>query len=196
MQERLYVYVSATGWRRLIGSLKLRIIFHKRATRYRSLLRKMTYKDKGAYESSPPCTCADGRVTYILAFHVRTCICTHAHTIFLSLSLSCIYTYVHHLSQTHTYSLSVIHTNTHTQTLTHTNSHGEMSMRNGWAPVSMVSAAYTWIFYRALSLSHTFSHDFSFSVSYFLPPLLSSTLSISRVRARSLCLSLSPSLSL
>jgi len=45
-----------TGWRRLMGSRKLQIIFHKRATKYRSLLRKMTYKDKGSYESSPPCT--------------------------------------------------------------------------------------------------------------------------------------------
>ena len=44
-----------TGWRRLIGSLKLQIIFHKRATEYRSLLRKMTYKDKRSDESSPPC---------------------------------------------------------------------------------------------------------------------------------------------
>ena len=46
-----------TGWRRLIGSPKLQIIFHKRATKYRSLLRKMTYKDKGSYESSPLCIC-------------------------------------------------------------------------------------------------------------------------------------------
>ena len=45
-----------TGWRRLTGSPKLQIIFHKRATKYRSLSRKMTYKDKGSYESSPPCT--------------------------------------------------------------------------------------------------------------------------------------------
>ena len=44
-----------TGWRRLIGSPKLQIIFHKRATKYRSLLRKMTCTDKGSYESSPPC---------------------------------------------------------------------------------------------------------------------------------------------
>ena len=46
----------STGWRRLIGSPKLQIIFHKRATKYMSLLWKMTYKDKGSYESSPPCT--------------------------------------------------------------------------------------------------------------------------------------------
>ena len=47
---------NAAGWRRLIGCPKLQIIFYKRATKYRSLLRKMTYKDKGSYESSPPCT--------------------------------------------------------------------------------------------------------------------------------------------
>jgi len=46
---------TSTGWRWLIGSSKLQIIFHKRATKYRSLLRKVTYKDKGSYESSQPC---------------------------------------------------------------------------------------------------------------------------------------------
>ena len=45
-----------TGWRRLIGSPIWQIIFHERATKYRSLLRKMTCKDKGSHESSPPCT--------------------------------------------------------------------------------------------------------------------------------------------
>ena len=49
-------YCHVTGWRRLIGSPKLPIIFHKRATKYMSLLRKMTYKDKGSYESWPPCS--------------------------------------------------------------------------------------------------------------------------------------------
>ena len=50
-----------TGWRRLIGSPKLQIMFHERAIKYRSLLRKMTYKDKGSYESSPPCTVKKSR---------------------------------------------------------------------------------------------------------------------------------------
>ena len=36
-------------------SSKVQIIFHKRAIKYRSLLRKTTFKDKGSYESSPPC---------------------------------------------------------------------------------------------------------------------------------------------
>ena len=44
------------GWRRPIGCLKLQVIFRKRATNYRALLRKMTYKDKASYDSSPPCT--------------------------------------------------------------------------------------------------------------------------------------------
>jgi len=48
-------HCRTTGWRRLIGSPKLQIIFHKRATKYRALLQKMTYKDKGSYESSPSC---------------------------------------------------------------------------------------------------------------------------------------------
>jgi len=48
--------VAHTGLRRLIESPKLQIIFHKRATKYRALLLKMTCKDKGSYESSPPCT--------------------------------------------------------------------------------------------------------------------------------------------
>ena len=54
---------GVTGWRRLIGSPKLQIIFHKKATKYRALLLKMTYKDKGSYESSPIC-----RMSYLRNF--------------------------------------------------------------------------------------------------------------------------------
>ena len=46
----------ATGWQRLTGCLKLQVIFRKRATNYRALLRKMTYEDKPSYASWPPCT--------------------------------------------------------------------------------------------------------------------------------------------
>ena len=57
----MYVYAynlprQSTGWRRLIGCLKLLVIFRKRATDYRALLRKLTYEDKASYESTPPCT--------------------------------------------------------------------------------------------------------------------------------------------
>jgi len=47
--------VHYTGWRRSIGCLKLQVIFRKRATIYRALLRKTTYKDKASYGSSQPC---------------------------------------------------------------------------------------------------------------------------------------------
>ena len=45
-----------TGWRRLIGCLKLQVIFRERAINYRALLRKMTNEDKASYDSTPPCT--------------------------------------------------------------------------------------------------------------------------------------------
>jgi len=60
------------GWRRLIGSPKLQIIFHKRANKYMSLLRKMTCKDKASYESSPPCSfhCATAFAADVEVHHV------------------------------------------------------------------------------------------------------------------------------
>ena len=45
-----------TGRRKLIGCLKFQVIFRKRATNYRALLRKMTCNDKTSYDSTPPCT--------------------------------------------------------------------------------------------------------------------------------------------
>ena len=60
---------TGTGWRRLIESPQLQIILHKRATKCRSLLRKMTHKVKGSYESSPPCNrdvCERCRMTWLI----------------------------------------------------------------------------------------------------------------------------------
>jgi len=45
-----------TGRRRCTGYLKLHVIFSKKATDYRALLRKKMYKDNSFYGSSPPCT--------------------------------------------------------------------------------------------------------------------------------------------
>jgi len=67
-----YIYRD-TGWCKLMGCLELHVIFRKRATNYSALLRKMTYKDKASYGSSPPCTrglytwrCSDAFIyTYI-----------------------------------------------------------------------------------------------------------------------------------
>jgi len=49
----LYSYrsFSYAGWWRLVGCLKLQVIFRKKAINYRALLRKMTYDDKASYDS-------------------------------------------------------------------------------------------------------------------------------------------------
>ena len=73
MENTIYPFLYIdTGWRRLIGSPKLQIIFHKRATKYRALLRKMTYKDKGSYESSPPCRWMENTVYPIAICRIRS----------------------------------------------------------------------------------------------------------------------------
>jgi len=56
LQNQLYISVSSTGWRRLIGFLNLQGIFPNRATNYRVFLRKIIYKDKASYGSLPPFT--------------------------------------------------------------------------------------------------------------------------------------------
>ena len=53
--DMTHSHVCNTGWRRLIGCLKLQVILCKRATDYRALLTKMTYKDKASYDSTPCC---------------------------------------------------------------------------------------------------------------------------------------------
>ena len=69
-----------TGWRRLIGCLKLQVIFRKRATNYRALLRKITYEDKASYDSTPPC----------MTFHKMYNRVLHDYTY----TYTCVYTYV------------------------------------------------------------------------------------------------------
>ena len=55
--SRSVALYTSTWWRRLVGCLKSQVIFRKRATNYRALLRKMTDVDKEYYGSTPPCTC-------------------------------------------------------------------------------------------------------------------------------------------
>jgi len=93
---------------RLIRSPKLQIILHKRATKYRALLRKMTYKDKGSYESSPPCirwhpaneqTCVNVYIHIYMYTHIHTCIYTSGKAIRVEQhpanELKCVNVYTH-----------------------------------------------------------------------------------------------------
>jgi len=129
-----------TGWRRLIGSLRLQIIFHKRATKCRSLLRKMTYKDKGSYESSLPCrsvTWLQHR-TALQVWHdskcdiirrtFRWCVCGTTlqgilHTAPHCNTLHHTATHCNTLQHTATRCNTLQHTATHCNTLQHTATH-------------------------------------------------------------------------
>jgi len=55
IEEVAMLWSTVTGWRRLIGCLKLQVIFRTRATNSTALLRKMTYDNKASYDSTPPC---------------------------------------------------------------------------------------------------------------------------------------------
>jgi len=78
-----------TGWRRPIGCLKLQVIFRKRATTYRALLRGMTSKDKASYGFLLPFTwllCGKGtrkeEQTYMyMCLYIYVCIyvCEYIH---------------------------------------------------------------------------------------------------------------------
>ena len=83
--------VSGAGWRRPIGCLKLQVIFRKRATNYWALLRKMTYKDKVSYDSTPLCTCPHShtKVNMYVYIHARM----YVHVCIYIWVYVCIYTY-------------------------------------------------------------------------------------------------------
>jgi len=80
----MYICVHVCMYREIAAYLtyKLQIIFHKRATKYGSLLWKMTCKDKRSYESSPPCI-----------LHMMQSLCAYIHVR--------IYTYVQSRLVTH-----------------------------------------------------------------------------------------------
>jgi len=110
--------VTATGWRRPIGCLKLHVIFRKRASNYRAVLWKMTYKDKASYGTLPPCM-------------IRTCGMTHQymrHDAFVGeawLVVVCamVHSYMWHDSCIYKYICKYVYTYNYVYTLTHTYIH-------------------------------------------------------------------------
>jgi len=113
MWTSTHTHVFDTGWRRPIGCLKLQVIYRKRATNYRALLRKTTHKDKASYGSSPPCI-------------IHTC-CSFTHTISLTHTLSGVGVVMGETDAkvqmwmlTYTHTLDIIHTCcSFTHTITH-----------------------------------------------------------------------------
>ena len=85
---------AATPYRKasiasFIGCLKLQVIFRKRATEYRALLRKMTYEDKASYNSTPPYIASITAagilsvrkiLSYLIYRDTSACARTHTHT--------------------------------------------------------------------------------------------------------------------
>jgi len=69
MSYGTHIDATCTRWRRRIGCLKLLVIFRKRATKYRALLRTMTCKDKASYDSTPLCN----RYEYVVSFWNESC---------------------------------------------------------------------------------------------------------------------------
>jgi len=70
------VCLCVAGWCRYIRCLNIKVYCRKRATNYWSLLRKMTYKHKASYASSPPSSCAYSQYAQLERFAcVREWIC-------------------------------------------------------------------------------------------------------------------------
>jgi len=87
-----------TGQRRPTGCLRhpatLQVIFRKRATNYRTLLRKMTCKDDSSYGSSPSCTVVCDVAVYgstcSVWLHVAVCVAVCASTLRVCCSAACV----------------------------------------------------------------------------------------------------------
>jgi len=124
-----------TGWRRLIGCLKLQLIFRKRAINYRALVQKMICKDKASYGSSSPCTSAPAP-----RLQSDT---QYAQILSLSLSLSHTHTHTHIHPPTHTHTHSHTFTHTHSLSIAHTHRHTELPEVNVTSPNTIHTNRYT-----------------------------------------------------
>ena len=89
-RHTMYMYMSYRV-RRIIGCLKLQVIFRKRATNYRALLQKMTNKDKAYCDSTP-----HHPVQHIRWYtHIQCVTCTLTYTVTYTLTYT-LYVYLIH----------------------------------------------------------------------------------------------------
>jgi len=116
IDDSMYLYLcvhSDTGLQRPTGLHKLQVIFRKRVTNCRALLRKMTSKDKALCGFSPPC--ASNATIHVYVCIYMSHICTHlwiyiymyVYTyiyVFIYIHI-CIYTYIWIHIYTYVYSV-------------------------------------------------------------------------------------------
>ena len=121
-QRLIQIYTCKSLWpqniatlqdAKMIRCLKLQDYFRT----YKALLRKMTYKGKASYASSPPCA-----ILYTSSANI-----CNSHTILYALYLSLSLSHAHMMIVTHT---DTIHTHTHTHTNTNTHTHTHMHTPN------------------------------------------------------------------
>jgi len=102
------IYNICTGYRRLIGSPKLQIIFHKRATKYRSLLRKWPIKIRNPVSLRHPVCITP--TNWHMTETRHTTWNQPTVTLFCEINEVCIGLYSCKLQHTATYCNSIIHT--------------------------------------------------------------------------------------
>ena len=80
MYESMYMYVCTyvRYYVRCKGCLKLQVSFCKRATNYRALLRKMTYKVQASYAFLPTCMHVCTYECMYVCMYVCVYVCMHA----------------------------------------------------------------------------------------------------------------------
>jgi len=104
----IFIYTVDTGCRRPIGCLKLQVIFQKRATNYRILLREMTSKDKASCRSPPPCVQEQTNICMYLYMYIGICIYIYIYMYIcyiyvFTYTYMYIYTYIHICIYTYIY---------------------------------------------------------------------------------------------
>ena len=114
------------GWQRTKGCLKTQVIFRKRATNYKALLRKMTHRNKASYESSPLCIM---EMTIEIPFQkALQCTATHCNALQCTAThcnaLQCTTVHCNALQHTATPGNTRQHMATHGNTRHHTATHG------------------------------------------------------------------------
>ena len=110
----VHILDTRTGWQGLIGCLKLQVVFRKRATNYRALLRNMTWRDKASCDSTPT------QYDWVMS-HIRRAGWLHAMHLYTIYTVNTVYTvYTVYTVGTRMTESHVTHDMTHTPYIPYT----------------------------------------------------------------------------